>query len=290
MLRSLYRCVLFLHPPSFRKRFGNEMLSIFDQESKTSAAFGLIIEALISLLRQWILRPEFQHRASPMLSAKGAPDDVPSFSTLDPFRPRPGAVIHGMALSVTLFCLMCFAIRYSWIHVLRVHIPELQFEIDSSIHPSVSPSAFRGKPGSSPERNRTVQGVASAPLPTDPMPIEVDNTLSPFEASRETHLGSSASEVRHPILGTTIQIRLQSYSGIYVCKSPGITISITTQDGHLEMEIAGQPKRALSPVSETEFIVDGTSDAKIEFSEDNDGKFRQLQLFQGGQQFTAQRR
>jgi len=38
MLRPLYRCLLRLHPPGFRKRFAEEMLSIFDQATECQAA------------------------------------------------------------------------------------------------------------------------------------------------------------------------------------------------------------------------------------------------------------
>jgi hypothetical protein len=31
MLRRLYRCAVRMHPSSFRRRFGEEMLYIFDQ-------------------------------------------------------------------------------------------------------------------------------------------------------------------------------------------------------------------------------------------------------------------
>jgi hypothetical protein len=64
MLRSLYRCALHLHPPAFRKRFGDEMLAIFDQAHGTASALKLIFDALFSLSRQWTLRPEFWHPAS----------------------------------------------------------------------------------------------------------------------------------------------------------------------------------------------------------------------------------
>jgi hypothetical protein len=32
MMRVLYRLILWLHPPAFRRRFGDQMLSIFEEE------------------------------------------------------------------------------------------------------------------------------------------------------------------------------------------------------------------------------------------------------------------
>ena len=108
------------------------MLSIFDHSSERPASLGLLLDCLTSLARQWALRPESWHEVSP--TPQPAQDGIPSFSTLDPFRPRAGAVIHGLVLSTVVFCLTCFAIRYSWNHVLHVHIPEIQFDTPRSIH------------------------------------------------------------------------------------------------------------------------------------------------------------
>ena len=120
MLRPLYRCVLRLHPSGFRQRFADEMLSIFDHTAGKAgrrataggrfALAGAAVDAAPGILA----------RISP--AQQPAPDGIPSFHTLDPFRPRAGAVIHGLVLSTAIFCLTCFAIRYSWIHVLHVRI------------------------------------------------------------------------------------------------------------------------------------------------------------------------
>jgi len=59
MLRSLYQLVLRAHPPYFRQRFAEEMQSIFDQAESRPAAAGLLADAVLSLLRQWSVRPQF---------------------------------------------------------------------------------------------------------------------------------------------------------------------------------------------------------------------------------------
>lgn len=130
MLRSLYRCALRLHPRGFRRRFSDEMLSIFDQASTTGgASFKLLADAFLSLARQWTWRSEFwqDQAVSPLPATEG----VPSFLTLEPFRPRIAAMIHGVVLSVLIFAATCFAIRYSWIHLLHVRIPEFQSQTRS---------------------------------------------------------------------------------------------------------------------------------------------------------------
>jgi hypothetical protein len=169
MLRDLYRCVLYLHPRGFRKRFAGEMLSIFDQSAGNRAAFRLLADGLLSLARQWALRPEFSHEFSP--TQLPAPDGVPSFSTLDPFRPRAGAVIHGLVLSTAVFCITCFAIKYSWIHVLHVRIPEVQFD---------SPRSMQTNPGS--VGKDAVEG-ASVSLHSEGRAPEIEAALPPATKS-----------------------------------------------------------------------------------------------------------
>ena len=140
MLRPLYRCTLHLHPPGFRKRFEEEILSIFDAAATTPDRIRLLADGLLSLVRQWSLRPEFWQGA-PLQPIQTAHDGVPCFYSLDPFRPRTSAVIHGSILTIILFLSTCYAIRHSWIRVLNVHIPEIQFERPESLPSTETPSS-----------------------------------------------------------------------------------------------------------------------------------------------------
>lgn len=139
LLRPFYRCVVRLHPPAFRERFADEMLSIFDRSVGTQAELRLLLDALLSLARQWALRPEFWH-GLPQAPTQPSADGIPSFQSLDPFRPRTAAVIHALVLSTVVFSLTCFAIRYSWIHVLHVHIREVERDSPRSMSGSAVPA------------------------------------------------------------------------------------------------------------------------------------------------------
>ena len=55
-MRFLYRCLLRLHPVSFRDQFAGEMLWIFDQAASYGLVGALVADGLISLARQWVLR------------------------------------------------------------------------------------------------------------------------------------------------------------------------------------------------------------------------------------------
>jgi hypothetical protein len=58
MTRTIYRSLICLHPPAFRLRFEEELLWIFDESAGASGAAPLLYDAVISLLRQWLIRSE----------------------------------------------------------------------------------------------------------------------------------------------------------------------------------------------------------------------------------------
>jgi hypothetical protein len=175
MFRRLYRCVLCLHPPAFRRRFSEGMLSIFDHTAVRSSGFRLVLDGFLSLARQWTLRPEFWHDISS--EQLPVPDGIPSFTIIGPYRPRAGAVIHGLVLSIAVFCVTCFAIKYSWIHVLQVRIPEVQFESPQPIQPHAALSASENvlTPNARPDETGTPAAPPSGPHsvndPTRPLPL-----------------------------------------------------------------------------------------------------------------------
>ena len=55
-MRFLYRCLLRLHPASFRDQFAGEMLWIFDQTANSGLAVAFLADGFASLARQWVLR------------------------------------------------------------------------------------------------------------------------------------------------------------------------------------------------------------------------------------------
>ncbi|HLV89117.1 MAG TPA: S41 family peptidase [Candidatus Sulfotelmatobacter sp.] len=158
MLRQLFIFALRLHPPAFRARFEDEMLSIYDHTVGARNRFALLVDIVFSVSRQWALRSEFWLE-SPSLSQPAGSEGIPSFYTLDRFHPKAAALVHGLLLSSVLFALTCFAIKYSWIHLLHVRIPEVQF------------SAFQPVATDSP---RDPGPQASIPAKTSPAPPHSD--------------------------------------------------------------------------------------------------------------------
>lgn len=55
-MRFLYRCLLRLHPASFRDQYAGEMLWIFEEAAAGGGVAGLFADGFASLVRQWVLR------------------------------------------------------------------------------------------------------------------------------------------------------------------------------------------------------------------------------------------
>lgn len=58
MIRRLYEWLIRSHPDHFRQRFGEQMLSIFDDSTGAKSGLHLLTDAFVSLLRQRLLRTE----------------------------------------------------------------------------------------------------------------------------------------------------------------------------------------------------------------------------------------
>lgn len=59
MTRTCYQFLLFLHPPAFRRRFRDEMMSAFEETDRLYSHSALLLDCLLSCGRQWLLRGGF---------------------------------------------------------------------------------------------------------------------------------------------------------------------------------------------------------------------------------------
>jgi len=126
MLRVLYCWLLHAHPPYFRQRFAEEMQSIFDSAVSRGAQVGLFVDGVLSLMRQWSLRPQFWEK--PTLVA----DDAPLFHTFDSFKPRIAALFYGALLSAFVLNGISWTMGYAWNHPIFIEIRQ----------PIITPPAF----------------------------------------------------------------------------------------------------------------------------------------------------
>ena len=71
MLRWLYIQLIWLHPAPFRWRFGDDMLDDFDRAALRDKP-RYFADAVASLARQWLLRPEFRRPEATAATAEAS--------------------------------------------------------------------------------------------------------------------------------------------------------------------------------------------------------------------------
>jgi hypothetical protein len=241
------------------------MLYIFDQQKGTLSALGVMLDCVFSLLRQWTLRPHIgiELRAAPLLSP--AADHIPSFETLDLFRPRATAIINGTVLSLILFCTTVFAIRYSWIHVLNLRFPGITVNPSQQVGPQTR-------------------------LQVDVIPTEPEGIQSKTIASSSPRTPAARVRTR----GVTIW--LDPYVGKYISNYPPAKIWIQIEGDYpgadhlsLSLAAAGHPSLALSPLSTVRFAVVGAENSYVDFTADAQGRICRLSFVVNGNAINAQR-
>ena len=57
MKRAFYRGMLLLYPPSFRRRFADEMLCLYEDAAGDQRTAGFCINMTLSLIRKWFWNP-----------------------------------------------------------------------------------------------------------------------------------------------------------------------------------------------------------------------------------------
>jgi hypothetical protein len=317
MLRFLYLWLVRLHPRRFQKRFGDEMLSIFDEAQGRVGAAKLLGDGAVSLVRQWTLRPEFSEE--PLAAgAHRVHEGAPTFCIVDDSLPCRRALINGTALSLVVFSVICFAMIYDQNHVVLKPFFSVPFDFSASSLPEgkpIQPSViarrqFEGQsvPQLVPEhKSPRIQPAALPKVPANPPTAPTlarERTATGVKSahtkqeSRERQLiVSPPSPSRHgptPSAGTWIRVEiprrvLRSYAGTYVADAQhGLKLSVSFESDELRFEIPGEESRALLPVSETQFLVRDASGRWVEFSKNQDGTV-QLDFYENDRHITARR-
>jgi hypothetical protein len=274
MLRFLYRCVLRAHPAYFRQRFADEMLSIYDQaEGKLSAA-KLLVDGVISLLRQWALRPEFWPEAPPALVAT---DGAPLFYTFANPKPRTAALFYGALLSAMVLNGVCWIMGYAWNH------PRFM-----DIRPGYGPA------GRVPESKLISRPLRRSPVaPEPPLSTDAGRLLLVFNSPARPHSGTPPeSATAGAALSTPrmVSIDLQAYAGTYVASAKPVEVLITVEAGRLYVEFPGEVSGFFGPASLTRFVAADVPDCWIEFAANRDGIIDRAEVYCRGEHVTALRR
>jgi len=283
MLRFLYRGVLRAHPSWFRRRFADEMLAIFDQTQGPSAASRLLGDGMISLLRQWTLRPEFWEEPA----VPATPNGVPLFHTFESSKPRTQALLYGAFLSLLVLNGVCWTMGYAWNHPRFVWIQQ------PVIRP---PESWKSKPPG--------QGAATAAgdesLYTDEgrvllvfkshNPARTAKPGTSIDQAAPLSTGTSSAGARPAVSGDA-DVDFEAFVGSYVANSAKAqAVRVTLEDGRLHLEIAGEFRSSFVPVSQTRLVAVGNNDCAIEFTRNTAGMVDRVEIFRGARHLTAIRR
>lgn len=98
--RSFYRLLLRMHPAVFRKQYEDQMLWIFDESVESRGVAPLLVDAAVSLVRQWVLRSGNWRHAQPPLAIDGAT------ALTEQLRRNP-EMLHRRAWRLNLFWMVC---------------------------------------------------------------------------------------------------------------------------------------------------------------------------------------
>src|SRR5438445_10491329 len=106
LYRLAYRCVVRMHPRIFREQFGEEMMWIFEEATETHGALRLLGDGVISVVRQWVLRPR-PSRVVVAEAASAALHEARLFAWAhigsSPLRLPAGRWLQGGLMSVAVF-------------------------------------------------------------------------------------------------------------------------------------------------------------------------------------------
>jgi len=291
MLRFMYRWILSAHPSCFRLRFADEMLSIFDQAETEFTAAKLLVDGGVSLLRQWALRPEFWDQPV----AQAPCDGVPVFYTLENSKPRTDALLYGALLSLLVLNGACWTMGYAWSHPSFVWIqPAVIRAPESWKHrPSASPGASTAEEEPTYTDAGRVLLVFKSHTPAPGAPpsertLQSDKSSTPTSGNASADVHSSTS----PTAAGEVQPQaLQSYVGAYVGDSPqAMSVLVTVEQGRLHLEVVGEFRSLLVPVSQNRFVATAIPDCWLEFRENRPGAVERVELYKGGLHITALRR
>jgi hypothetical protein len=254
MLRVLYRLVLRAHPPYFRQRFAEEMQCIFDHAPSGVAAAGLLADAVLSLLRQWSLRPQFWEESPLVVAGPG----TPLFSVLDSNKPRTVALIFGALLSVLVLNGVCWTMGYAWNHPIFIElrrpvlVPPASWETKST-------SAIR--PG--------VTGTGESALYTDE-----GRVVLVFNMHGHPAINASAA--------------LPAYAGTYLSTAEGHErINVTLSGGRLQLEVVGVFSSPLVPDSASQRLSCAVRNCSVTFSAEPNGVADHVVIHYDGHEIEA---
>jgi hypothetical protein len=288
MLRFLYSAVLRAHPPYFRRRFSDEMQAIFDQAGSKLSRAQLLADAVISLGRQWTLRPQFWEEPA-AVTAEGS---TTLFSSLGSSKPRTIALFSGAILSALVLNAISMTMGYAWEHPIFIEIrrptivpPAAWNRPNALVKPGATNAVepylfteqgrvlliFNSPTHTAPDRARTVANPTS----------QIDMTAVP--------LADIVPSPTSNVAGTAASV-LQTYAGTYVNPTTGgPRVLVTIDGGRLQLDVAGQFRSPLAPLPTPQMLACGVGDCWVVFSAGAKGTVDRIEVHHLGREIVAYR-
>jgi hypothetical protein len=282
MLRSLYRLVLRAHPPYFRQRFAEEMQSIFDQADSSPAAVGLLADAVLSLLRQWSLRPQFW-KETPLVTVGPG---TPLFSVLDNNKPRAAALVYGAVLSALVLNGVVWTMGYAWNHPIFIEFRQPVFVPPASWERKTSSVAHLEATESAESALYTDEGRVVLVFNWHAYPASDGSAVSDGSSSASTAAVSSL-----PGLATNSSpSSLQAYAGTYLSTSEKREeVNITVNGGGLQLEVVGVLSSPLLPGPSSGRLTCAVRHCAVTFSSNPEGTVDHIEVNYDGHEIQASR-
>jgi hypothetical protein len=285
MLRVLYGLILRAHPAYFRQRFGEEMQSIFDQAENDGVALDLLVDAIVSLARQWTLRPQFWEEPPLAMAGQGPP----LFSSLNSDKPRTAALVYGAFLSALVLNGICWTMGYAWNHPTFMELrrpvirPPASWKVQTKgatpdeATETVEPELYA-------DEGRVVLIFTAHPHTDHAAPV--GNSSEPSSTASSAPANSSAPSSN---LSATPSPGLpQSSVGTYISDSAGHErVNVTLNGGRLQLELVGVFSSPLTPVSGSQRLTCTTRDCSVTFSTNTSGMADQIEIHYGGHEIQA---
>jgi hypothetical protein len=199
MLRLIYSSLLRLYPLRFRKRFADEMMSIFDHAERKEAAWSLVADAFVSLVRQWTMRWRYWDE-KPVPTVLAGTHGVPTFVTLESYRPRNVALVTGVAVTWFACATLFFGLTHSKVHA--IYMPHVSFEKTSDWQPpdpTRRPAPSTAPRVASPTKSSALSNSNSSRTPDQPsvkkVPEEGTPPQTPQDISQRPELRGQSEQL-----------------------------------------------------------------------------------------------
>jgi hypothetical protein len=255
------------------------MQAIFDQADSRPVAAGLLADAVLSLLRQWSLRPQFWEE-SPLVAAG---EGTPLFRVLDGNKPRTAALVYGALMSVLVLNGVSWTMGYAWNHPIFIQLRR----------PVLVPPASWGTKSTSAIRPEATR-AAESDLYTDEGRVVLifPSRARPSSEAGPTIFLSITSPPAEPSRssGDAAPIFLQAYPGTYLSTSEsGERVNVTLNSGRLQLEVVGVFSSPIVPVPGSQQMNCAVRNCSATFSTNASGVASQVEIHFDGRTIQASR-